>query len=178
MHLIIDGYGSNPNLMQDEEFIYQLLDSYPAQIGMTKISTPLVFKYTGSKPEDWGISGLIFIAESDGMPVGFSLALPDINQALVKMNGKLFPFGIFKLLYLRRRIDQLRVLAMGVLPEYRNRGIDLSFYYHTFKNGLAAGFKRGELSWVREDNAMMKKMAKRVGGRIYKTYRLYEYPLT
>jgi len=64
MHLIIDGYGENPKLMQDEQFIYQILDSYPSQIGMTKISPPLVFKYIGSKPEDWGISGFVFIAES------------------------------------------------------------------------------------------------------------------
>jgi len=50
--------------MQDEQFIYQMLDSYPAQIGMTKIAPPLVFKYIGSKAEDWGISGFVFIAES------------------------------------------------------------------------------------------------------------------
>jgi S-adenosylmethionine decarboxylase len=64
MHLIIDGYGDNPKVMQDEQFLYQLLDSYPAQIGMTKISSPLVFRYIGSRPEDWGISGFVFIAES------------------------------------------------------------------------------------------------------------------
>ena len=64
MHLIIDGYGDNPKLMQDEQFICQLLDSYPAQIGMTKIASPLVFRYSGSKPEDWGVSGFVFIAES------------------------------------------------------------------------------------------------------------------
>ena len=64
MHLVIDGYGDNPRLMDDEQLIYQLLDSYPAHIGMTKISTPLVFRYIGSKPADWGISGFVFIAES------------------------------------------------------------------------------------------------------------------
>ena len=64
MHLIIDGYGENPKLMQDEQFIYQLLDSYPARIGMTKISAPMVIRYVGSKPEDWGVSGFVFIAES------------------------------------------------------------------------------------------------------------------
>ena len=64
MHLIIDGYGDNLKLMDDEQSIYQLLDSYPAQIGMTKISSPLVFRYVGSKPEDSGISGFVFIAES------------------------------------------------------------------------------------------------------------------
>jgi len=64
MHLVIDGYGDNPRLMGDEQSIYQLLDSYPAHIGMTKISSPLVFRYIGSKLEDWGISGFVFIAES------------------------------------------------------------------------------------------------------------------
>jgi S-adenosylmethionine decarboxylase len=64
MHLTIDGYGNDPEIMRDEQFIYQLLDSYPSRIDMTKISSPHVFKYVGSKPEDWGISGFVFIAES------------------------------------------------------------------------------------------------------------------
>lgn len=64
MHLIIDGYSGNAQKMQDVDFIYQLLDAYPSQIGMTKISPPQVSKYIGSKPEDWGISGFVLIAES------------------------------------------------------------------------------------------------------------------
>lgn len=64
MHLTIDGYGNNSKLLQDEQFLYQLLDSYPSKIGMTKISAPFVFRYTGPNPEDWGISGFVFIAES------------------------------------------------------------------------------------------------------------------
>jgi S-adenosylmethionine decarboxylase len=64
MHLIIDGYGNNSKLLQDEQFLYQLLDSYPAQIRMTKISAPLVIRYVGPNHEDWGISGFVFIAES------------------------------------------------------------------------------------------------------------------
>ena len=65
MHLIIDGYGSNSEILRSEEFIYQLLDQYPAEIGMTKISSPYVLRYVGgSKPEDWGISGFVIIAES------------------------------------------------------------------------------------------------------------------
>jgi S-adenosylmethionine decarboxylase len=64
MHLIIDGYGGDPQKMQDVEFIYKILDAYPSQIGMTKISTPHVSKYVASKPEDWGVSGFVLIAES------------------------------------------------------------------------------------------------------------------
>ena len=64
MHLIIDGYSKNSELLQSEEGIYKLLDQYPAEIGMTKITPPHVFKYVGAKPEEWGISGFVFIAES------------------------------------------------------------------------------------------------------------------
>ncbi len=64
MHLIIDGYGGNSEILRSEEFIYQLLDQYPAEIGMTKISSPHVVKYVGGEPEDWGISGFVLIAES------------------------------------------------------------------------------------------------------------------
>jgi len=64
MHLIIDGYGSNSDILQSEEFIYQLLDEYPAEIGMTKIAPPYVLRYVGAKPEEWGISGFVLIAES------------------------------------------------------------------------------------------------------------------
>lgn len=64
MHLIIDGYGGDPQAMQNEELIYHLLDHYPAEMGMTKISQPNVIRYIGSKPEDWGVSGFVLIAES------------------------------------------------------------------------------------------------------------------
>jgi len=64
MHLIIDGYGSDPKILQDEHWLYQFLDRFPSQIGMTKIAPPLVLRYIGSKPEDWGLSGFVFIAES------------------------------------------------------------------------------------------------------------------
>jgi len=64
MHLIIDGYGGDPQKMQEVDFIYQILDDYPSQIGMTKISPPQVSKYIGSRPEDWGVSGFVLIAES------------------------------------------------------------------------------------------------------------------
>jgi len=64
MHLIIDGYSSDSGILQSEEFIYQLLDQYPAEIGMTKIAPPYVLRYVGAKPEEWGVSGFVLIAES------------------------------------------------------------------------------------------------------------------
>ena len=64
MHLIIDGFSDKKDILQDEKFIYDLLNAYPAKIGMTKIKDPVVFRYSGVKPQDWGVSGLVFIAES------------------------------------------------------------------------------------------------------------------
>jgi S-adenosylmethionine decarboxylase len=64
MHLIVDGYGSDPQLLQDEGFIYGLLDRFPDQIGMKKVTPPFVFRYVGTKPEDWGLSAFVLIAES------------------------------------------------------------------------------------------------------------------
>ena len=64
MHLIIDGYSSNQKILRDEDFLRKWLESYPARIGMTRISPPHVLRYTGPVLEDWGISGFVFIAES------------------------------------------------------------------------------------------------------------------
>jgi S-adenosylmethionine decarboxylase len=64
LHVTIDGFGGDANKLADVELIRSLLDRYPAEIGMTKISTPHVIRYVGSKPEDWGVSGFVLIAES------------------------------------------------------------------------------------------------------------------
>ena len=64
MHLILDGFGADPQKLQDLDATFTLLDSYPSKIGMTKIMPPYVFRYNGVKPEDWGISGVVLIAES------------------------------------------------------------------------------------------------------------------
>ena len=64
MHLIIDGYSSNQKILQDEDFLRNLLEDFPSRINMTRISPPYVLRYAGTKSAEWGISGFIFIAES------------------------------------------------------------------------------------------------------------------
>jgi GNAT superfamily N-acetyltransferase len=118
---------------------------------------------------------LCFIAESDGKAVGVSITIPDINELLIKMGGRLFPTGIFKYFWHHNKIRGVRVLIMGVLKEYRNLGIDLAFYYKTFENGLQLGFDHGEMSWILENNIPMRNALEKIPGtRIYKTYRIYE----
>jgi len=121
---------------------------------------------------------LIFFAEVDGKPVGVSLALPDFNVPFKAAYGRLFPFGLFRLLAARKRIQLVRVISMGVLKDYRNRGIDLAFYYNTFINGKRKGYVGAELSWVEEDNVVMTNTAAKVGATAYRKYRVYEHTLT
>ncbi|MDZ7261526.1 MAG: N-acetyltransferase [candidate division KSB1 bacterium] len=121
---------------------------------------------------------IVFMAEVNGEPVGFSLAIPDFNQALKHVkNGRLFPFGLLKILWYKRKIDGVRVIIMGVIPQYQKRGIDNVFYLETYRRGVAKGYKWGEFSWILESNVMMNRAAQMMGAHIYKTYRMYEIAL-
>jgi GNAT superfamily N-acetyltransferase len=120
---------------------------------------------------------LALIAEINGEPVGFSLALPDINQALIKINGRLFPFGIVKLLWYMRKVDTFRVITLGVKEPYRKIGIEGLFYFETFRRGLDKGYQMAEMSWVLEDNVLMSRGIESIGAKLYKRYRIYEKTL-
>lgn len=118
------------------------------------------------------------IAEVDGDPVAFSIALPDLNQALKHMDGTLFPTGIFKLLWHRRKINQIRTALMGVVPEYQGKGIDALLHKEAILNGQQVGYKSSELSWVLETNQNMIRVAEKIGARLEKTYRMYRRDLS
>jgi GNAT superfamily N-acetyltransferase len=117
------------------------------------------------------------MAEIDGKPIAFSIALPDYNQALQHLDGRLFPTGLFKLLYHRRNINQLRTALMGVRPAYHGKGIDALLHKEAISNGLENGFVSAELSWILETNTEMIRVAERIGGHVEKTYRMYEMDL-
>ncbi|MDZ7715861.1 MAG: hypothetical protein U5J95_06570 [Balneolaceae bacterium] len=117
------------------------------------------------------------IAEVDGEPIAFSIALPDLNQALKHIDGTLFPLGIFKLLWHRRNINQIRTALMGVVPEYQGKGVDAILHKEAISAGIAKGYKSSELSWVLETNTDMMRVAERIGASIEKTYRMYRKEL-
>lgn len=124
---------------------------------------------------------LAYIAEVEGKPVGFSLSLPNVYRAQIRVrNGRLFPTGIFKLFWplkIRRSIRDIRIITLGVIHEYQRRGIESVFYIETFDRGTTSGYSTGEISWILEDNTMMIKAAEALGSVRYKTYRLYEKAL-
>jgi hypothetical protein len=109
-------------------------------------------------------------------PVGFMLAVPDINRALKKINGRLLPFGLLKLLWYSRKLGAIRVITMGGIIEFQNLGIGSILLDEIYRRGPAAGYFVGEMSWVLENNVMMNRAAEMVGGRRTKTYRIYEMP--
>lgn len=122
---------------------------------------------------------LIFIAETqDGKAAGVSLTLPDLHQALQRSGGgHYWPFGLLKFMWQRRKINQGRLMIMGMIEEYRGRGADAIFYLETAREALKLGYKRLEGSWILETNTMMNQIIERLGGKRYKTYRIYEKPL-
>jgi GNAT superfamily N-acetyltransferase len=120
---------------------------------------------------------IVIVAESKGKPVGFGMTLPDLNQVLIhNKHGWLIP-GIIRILLFKKKIDRVRIVILGVLPEYGNTGIGAALFYETGRRCVESGYPHGEASWVNEDNLMMNRGAELMQGTIDKKYRIYEMPL-
>lgn len=121
------------------------------------------------------------IAEVDGRPVGFVLAVPDINVALRHVNGRLtrfgLPIGLAKLLYYKRRIKTARLVALGIVPKYRRHGIAEMLVLQIIEEVMIRHGFAGECSLVLENNAMMNGFLQAIGAKRYKTYRVYRRAL-
>jgi GNAT superfamily N-acetyltransferase len=118
---------------------------------------------------------LVLIGEVGDRVVGFALALPDVNQALKRASGSLFPTGLLKILYYQRLIKSVRVLALGVVEEYRASGLAAGFYATLVRNARKLGYGDCEMSWILEDNVLMNRSLEVMGAKRYKTYRIYEW---
>ena len=120
---------------------------------------------------------LCLIAEVGDEVAGFSLTLPDFNQVLMHLNGRLLPFGFLKALWLKRRIDTVRVITMGVISKFRHMGIDNAFYCESWRRALELGMPRAEMSWILETNAAMNNALLNLGFTLSKRYRVYDRPV-
>lgn len=117
---------------------------------------------------------IAYIGEVNGKPIGFSLSIPDANQVLKVANGRLFPFGLLKMLLKKRHINGVRVLVMGVLKQYRHHDYDKVFYTKTYEEGRKKGYLYAEGSLINETNTPMRHVLEKLGAKIYKTYRMYD----
>jgi GNAT superfamily N-acetyltransferase len=121
---------------------------------------------------------MAFIAEVDGKPAGFMLALPDLNHVFKRIpSGKLFPTGLFKLLIGKKLVKSVRIVTLGVKPEFRGSGIFALFTYEAFERANKFGYLAGEASWVLEDNVAMNKPWQDLGAPLYRRWRIYEKAL-
>jgi GNAT superfamily N-acetyltransferase len=120
-----------------------------------------------------------FVGEVDGVPAGFIVSVPDANEALKLAKGKLLPTGLLKILWKLKvsGCTGLRTMIMGVLPEYRRRGLDLLMIHHTVVNSRKTSYLGAELSWVLEDNRALLSPLEQLGARRTKTYRVYDRPI-
>ena len=123
---------------------------------------------------DWNMALML---ELDGVPVAMSISLSDLHQVYKLIGGRLLPFGLLKLLRRRRYINRGRMVLLGVLPEHRNKGLELRLIADAIENAATIGWQTGECSWTLEDNDGVSKAISLVGGEHYKTYRMYEKPL-
>jgi hypothetical protein len=115
-----------------------------------------------------------FIAEKDSEVVGAALTLPDMNKVLAKLNGRLLPLGWARVLRERRRLDEIRVFALGVKREYRHTGTAAAFYAEHWRECVRRPIRRAETGWILEVNEPMNRAMEALGGDIVKRYRLYE----
>ncbi len=119
-----------------------------------------------------------YIAEDGDKVAGFMIALPNINEIMIKnKRGRLFPFGIFRLLFGKSKTKILRIITLGVVDEYRKLGIEGLFYAKVIRAAKENNIEYGEASWILENNEMMVQGAKNLNGEKYKTYRIYSHSL-
>jgi GNAT superfamily N-acetyltransferase len=119
---------------------------------------------------------VLFAEDQEGHPVGFAIAIPDVNQILKGLNGRLLPFGWLRLLWMLPRLRSYRMFALGVIPAYHGKGIDSLIYRALYESLFAPGI-RMEINYVLEDNDPMTNAIIKLGARPFRRYRVYQKPI-
>lgn len=132
------------------------------------------FRHSAKDMKSMVDPGFLLIAEKDGQPIGFSMTTQDFNEVLYGLKGSLLPFGWLKFLLRKGQIRGARTLLMGVVPEYRAKGVDVMLVYETIRYGATKGIYRGECSWILEDNVAMNRILEKYGAEIKTVYRILE----
>jgi len=120
------------------------------------------------------VPDLVRFAEVDGVPVAFGLLIPDLNIAIQKAGGNLFPFGLLRMLWTMRRIREFRVMALGIRAEWRRTGIAPLLVDELVRVVWAKGYRMSDIGWTLEDNDAVNRMAVAMGGTRSAVYRIYE----
>ena len=117
--------------------------------------------------------GVLFAEDREGRPIGFAIALPDVNSLLKGLNGRLFPLGWLKILWGLPRLHSYRMFALGVIPEYHGKGVD-SLIYRALHESIYTPEIWMEINYVLEDNVPMTNAIRKLNARPLRRYRIYE----
>ncbi|MGQ9664245.1 MAG: hypothetical protein ACUVUH_02805 [bacterium] len=132
------------------------------------------FNHIAKTLKDLVVPELVIVVEIDNSPVAVSLAVPNYNFILKRLKGNLNLLGMLKFLYYRNKIKEARLMIMGVKKDYQKLGLEALMFLETFKAAMKLGYNSGELSWTLEDNHPVNNTILKMGGRIYKKYRIYQ----
>jgi GNAT superfamily N-acetyltransferase len=135
------------------------------------------FRHSAKDMKSMVDPGFLLIAERDGEPIGFSMTTQDFNQALLPLRGSLLPLGWLKFLLAKRKITGARTLLMGVVPEHRQKGVDVMLVHETIRYGVSKGFDHSQCSWILESNTAMNRVLEKYGATVTDVYRLLERPV-
>lgn len=124
--------------------------------------------------KDFADPELVIFSLHEGKEVGFAFGLPNYNEIIKDLNGRLLPFGVFRLLFNRSKIKGMRAVVFGVLPQFQHTGLAYLLYDELERRAKAKGYEWAETSWQLEDNEAINRFTTSIGGRIYKKYRIYE----
>ncbi|MGE0608904.1 MAG: GNAT family N-acetyltransferase [Pirellulales bacterium] len=160
---------------QLEMFLSLWNDSLFAMWGFVPVS-PGEVRHSAKLLRHLLIPELALSAQVEGKTVGCVMALPDYNVIIKHLNGRLFPFGLFRLLNHKRHTRMIRLVTINVLPEYQRWGLGLVLLNALIPKGLELKISKCEFSWVAESNDLSRKGLEKGGAKLYKTYRMYDYP--
>jgi GNAT superfamily N-acetyltransferase len=121
---------------------------------------------------------MVLIAEVDSRPVGFAIALPDVNEALQHVDGKLGPLGLAKFWWFSRKINRVSFKILIMVPEYQGRGIEALLTYRVAQAIWKQGYKEIDMSLTGEENLKSSLFQERIGFNVYRRYRIYQKDLS
>lgn len=151
--------------------------SLPGQWGFVPLS-PSEVDHIASSMKHLIVPEMTSVCEKDGVPVGVVFGLLDYNPRIKSADGRLFPFGVFKLLWNRKKIQKIRLISTNVLPQYQGWGLGIVLLDRLVTDVLAWGIKEAEFSWVLESNKLSRGSLERGGAKRIKTYRMYDQNLS
>jgi GNAT superfamily N-acetyltransferase len=132
------------------------------------------FRYLAMKLKPVVWKDFVHFVEMDGKIIAMNVMIPNLNQVLIHMNGELDLVGIAKFLWYKREINTVREIIMGILPEYRNKGIAAMLHIEAMRTAQKHKIWFGDMSWTLEDNHLVNNDIRSMGGVLYKVYRLFD----